>query len=264
MEAHIMDCRGVEFSTEKSGERMERALRIFPRGLLTRIIAFALYLLGAERKSIASVVGMPVESVKTALRVLLRDGFVALRDRRRSETAVRVAVTAVMPSLQISVRREGEWCIVAFGPDAKELRVPIAHKVKVRTILLTLLNAGLISPLETASLLGISSGHCRELAAHLTRSDVPDALVDKRCGQTKDYRVGPGEKAEMIQQLVARIVTGHSVSSEVLADLVNEQTNTKMSPRTIRWHLNKLGLSDIGNTLPELVATLKKTCNDVA
>ena len=258
-----MDCRVVEFSAEKSGERMERALRVFPRGLLTRIIALALYLLGAERKSIASVVSMPVESVKTVLRVVLRDGFVALRDRRQSEAAVRVAET-VTPPLEISVRREDEWCIVAFGPDAKELRVPIAHKVKVRTILLTLLNAGLVSPRETAALLGISSGHCRELAANLTRDDVPDVLVDKRCGQTEDYRVGAREKAEMIQQLVARIVTGHSVSSEVLADLVNEQTNTRMSPRTIRWHLNKLGLSDIRNTLPELVAALKKTCDDVA
>lgn len=253
-----MDCRCLEFSYEKSTERMESALRIFPLGILTRIIAFALYLLGAKRKSIALVVGMPTESVKTALRVLLRDGFTALRDRRQSDAAVRVA-SPVVPALQISVRREDEWCIVAFGADAKELRVPIAHKVKVRTLLLTLLNAELISPRETAPALGISSGHCRELAAKLSQSDVPDTLIDKRSGQTKDYRVGTQEKAEMIQQLAARTITGHPVSSEVLADLVNKQTNALVSPRTIRWHLNKLGLSNIRNTLPELVATLKKT-----
>ncbi|MEJ2711565.1 MAG: winged-helix domain-containing protein [Anaerolineales bacterium] len=218
-------------------------------------MALALYLLGAKRKSIASVVGMPAESVKTALRVVLRDGFEALRDRRRSNAAVGITDTVSM-SLQISVLREDEWCIVAFGPAGKELRLPLAHRVQVRTILLTLLNAGLISLRDTAAVLGMSSGHCRELAANLKGADVPETLVDKRIGQRKDYRVAAEEKAEMIQQLVARIVTGHPVSSQVLADLVNQRTNAGISARTIRWHLNKLGLSGIRKTLPGLVATL--------
>ena len=76
-----MDCRQVEFSPEKSQERIEKALRVFPRKLLMRILAFALHLLGAERKVVAALVGMPQESVKTALRLVLRDGFAALRDR---------------------------------------------------------------------------------------------------------------------------------------------------------------------------------------
>jgi hypothetical protein len=257
-----MDCRNIEFSPETSAERMERAARVFPPGLLKRIIALVLYLLGAKRGSIAAAVGMPQESVKTALRVILQDGFAALRDRRCSD-APRVAKTVGVP-LRISARQEGEWCVVAFGDNANEVRVPATHKIQVRTILLSFFNSGLLSMQETVSVLGVCPAHCRELAANLMLGDVPETLIDKRRGQAHDYRVGPEEKAEIIQQFVARAVTGHSTSSEVLAKFVNERIDVLVSPRTIRWHLNKLGLTSIKKSLPELVATLKKTSDNAA
>lgn len=257
-----MDCRDIELSPEKSAERMEKAERVFPEALLKRIIAFVLYLLGAKRGSIASVMGMPRESVKTAVRIILQDGFAAFRDRRRSD-APTIQRTVVTP-VHISARREGEWCVVAFGSDANEVKIPAAHKIQARTILLSLHNSGLLSVQETASVLGVCPGHCRELAANLTLGDVPDTLIDKRRGQAQDYKVGPEEKAEIIQQFAARAVTGHSTSSEDLARLVNERTDAGVSPRTIRWHSNKLGLAGIKKTLPELVSTLKKTHEDGA
>ncbi|MCP3878977.1 MAG: hypothetical protein GY701_11395, partial [Sulfitobacter sp.] len=106
-----MDCRQVRFSSEKSQERIHKALQVFPRKLLMRILAFAaekwreriqkalqefprkllmrilalaLHLLGARRKEVAALVEMPEESVKTLLRLVLRDGFTAVRDRRFS------------------------------------------------------------------------------------------------------------------------------------------------------------------------------------
>lgn len=257
-----MDCRDIELSPEKSAERMEKAKRVFPLALLKRIIAFVLYLLGAKRGSVASVSGMPQESVKTAVRVILQDGFAAFQDRRRSG-ATAIPQTVVAP-VRVSARREGEWYIVSFGTDANEVRIPAAHKIQARTIFLSLLNSELLSVQETASVLGVGPGHCRELAENLTRGDVPDTLIDKRHGQARDYKVGPEEKAEIIQQFAARAVTGHSTSSEELARLVNERTDAGVSPRTIRWHSNKLGLAGIKKTLPELVSTLKKTSDDGA
>ena len=49
---------------------------MFPKGLLMRLLAFALHLLGVNRKAVAALVGMPEESVKTAVRLAMRDGFV--------------------------------------------------------------------------------------------------------------------------------------------------------------------------------------------
>jgi hypothetical protein len=255
-----MDCRDIDLSPEKSAERMERATQVFPPALLKRIIVFVLYLLGAKRGSVASVMGMPRESVKTSVRVILQDGFEALRDRRRSD-APAIPQTVVTP-VHVSARREGEWFVVTLGSVGNEVKIPAGHKIQARTILLSLLNSELLSVQETASLLGVCPGHCRELAANLTRGDVPDTLIDKRRGQARDYKVGPEEKAEIIQQFTARAVTGHSTSSEDLAKLVNERTDAGVSPRTVRWHSNKLGLSGIKKTLPELVSTLKKTHDD--
>ena len=93
-----MDCRQVEFSTEKSQERIHKALQVFPRKLLMRILAFALHLLGARRKEVAALVEMPEESVKTLLRLVLRDGFTAVRDRRLSAVSPMASAPPEPPS----------------------------------------------------------------------------------------------------------------------------------------------------------------------
>ena len=251
-----MDCRGIEFSPEKSQERITNALRVFPPGVLNKILAFSIYLLGAKRRRVADLVGMPDESVKTAVRVALRDGFAALRDRRCSGIDRRPE--ACTTAMRISARREDEYCIVDFGVQEKELRIPLTHRIEARTVLLSLLNANLLSTTEVATALGLSCAHCRELAGKLSSDDVVDALVDKRQGQKQDYRVGPEKKAEIIQQFAARVVTGRSTSSDVLARVVNADSEVPLSPRTVRWHMDKLGLSGIKKTLPDLVRTLKK------
>lgn len=254
-----MDCRQVEFSPERSQTRIDKVLQVFPRKRLMFILAFSLYLLGAKRKVVAALAGMPEESVKTALRRVFLGGFPALRDRRGAE-APSVAPAPVGPL--VSVRREGDDCIVDLGASGNTLRIPGSHRIQGRTVVLSLLNAGVVAVPESAEALGISGAHCRELAHKLAASDVADALIDKRVGQKQDYRVGPEQKAEIIQQLAARAITGHKTSSEVLAEQVRERTGTKISARTVRWHIRNLGLTDIRNTLSGVVETLKKTPAD--
>jgi len=253
-----MDCRSIEFSFEKSEERIKKYEQVFRSMVLSRILLFALYLLGAKRTVVASLVKIPEESVKTTLRVLLRDGFPALLDRRSSDIG---AVPIIKVPRNISVRLEGEWCVVDLGENDKQLRILAAHKVHMRTILLSLLNAGLLSTEEIAFVLGISSAHCRELAGKLAQCDVGSSLLDKRQGQRSDYLIGPVQKAEIIQQFVARVATGSPATSEVITAVVNEQAGGVVSDRTVRWHMNKLGLASIKKTLPKLMETIKKNCD---
>lgn len=251
-----MDCRQIEFSPIKSEERIKRTLRVFPKGLLMRLLAFGLHLLGVRRKVVAALVGMPEESVKTVVRLATSEGFPALRDRRRSDGAL-VAKTTSSP--RITARREGKLYVVEIGPNRNCLRIPVTFHIQARTVLLSLVNAGLLSVQEAASTLGIHASHCRELARKLARHDVEDSLVDKRQGQKQDYLVGPEQKAEIIQQLAARAITQKSMSSADLADAVNERLQAGVSARTVRWHIRKLGLSHIKKTLPALIEALKKT-----
>ena len=255
-----MDCQDIGFSPEKSQERIDRALVVFDATVLDRILTLGLHLQGARRTEIASLVKRPEESVKTSIRVLLRDGLPALQDRRGSD--VGRVVNRPVRSLTVSTRREEECQIVDFGVPGKELRIPAQHKVQLRTVLLSFLNSGLLSVQDTAMALGISEGHCRELGGQLASADVEEALIDKRLGQTQDYRVGPAEKAELIQQFAARAVLGLSTSSETLVELVNQQAATTVSARTIRWHMKKLGLPAIRETLPELVEAQKKLLSE--
>jgi hypothetical protein len=255
-----MDCRQIEFSPEKSQERIQKALQLFPLKLLMRILAFTLHLLGAKRKDVAALVEMPEESVKTLLRLVLRDGFSALRDRRLSAAPPVIDVQPSPPLLSVQYDQKG-W-IIEFGVQGETLNIPVTHQVQARTVLLSLLNAGALSAQECASALGISAAHCRELSRKLVSDDVAQSLLDKREGQRRDYRVGPQQKAELIQQLAARAVTGHSTASDLLAEQVNERTQSGLSARTVRWHIRNLGLANIHNTLPQLVETLKKTPPD--
>jgi len=251
----IMDCRQVVFSTEKSQERIRKALQVFPRKLLMRIMAFALHLQGAKRKDIAALVAMPEESVKTLLAIVMRDAFPALRDRRCSSASV----TTPPPAPPLSISRNDEGLKIAFDSRGQTLNIPANHPVQARTIVLSLLNSGAISASESASVLDISPSHCRMLARQLAEHDVAEVLIDKREGQKQDYRMGTEQKAELIQQLVARAITGLSTSSEVLAEQVSKKTQVVLSPRTVRWHIHQLGLSKIQKTLPNFVETLKKT-----
>jgi len=233
-------------------------MRVIPMKVLNRLLGFALYLLGAKRKEVAALVGMPDESLKTFLSASFRDGWEALRDRRHSETRPQKELPSLSSSISVSLQADGDDCVMDFG-DSHTLRIPVAHKIKTRTILLSLMGPIELPTREVAHVLGISVARCLQLAAKLNENDVGEALVDKRSGQTHDYRVGPAEKAELIRQFAARAITGHSISSEALSDLVMQQTNTKISPRSLRWHASKLGLLDIKDSLPQLVESLKKT-----
>jgi hypothetical protein len=259
-EAPIMDCRDITFSADKSRERIDHALRVFPRKLLMRVLAFALHLLGAGRKEVAALVDMPEESVKTLLRLVMRDGFPALRDRRCTASAP--APHAAAAATAASVQGDGKGWTIELGTCGGAVHIPITHPLQARTLVLSLVNAQVLPVQQCAAALDLSPAHCRTLARELADRDVAQALLDKRVGQQRDYRVGPAQKAQIIQQWAARTVTGRSTSSAALAREVNALTESRLSARTVRWHLQHLGLSAIRDTLPQLVETLKKTPTD--
>ena len=259
-----MNCQDLVFSEEKSKQRRERAGLVFGSDSILRILTFALHLMGAKRSGIADVLQIPDESVKTILRVLLRDGPPALRDRRvsidtppRSPTQpTRTATQRARPLCPI--RRQAQCLEVDCGDPSKPLRLPVAHKIQTRTVLLSMCHAGLLSTQDAASALDISVPHCYQLSRALEASDVGEALIDKRRGQRTDYRMGAEQKAELIQEFASQAVLRLPTSSSVLTDLINQRTECDVSDRTVRWHMNKLALSSIRQTLPHVVEEKKR------
>ncbi len=253
-----MDCQNIAFSPQQSEKRIEKALRVLPSQVLKRILFFALYLLGARKNTIASLVDIPEDSVKTTISRVMRDGLSAFRDRRQSVNTYESQLTTPPLNNQVSILNEEDYCTVTFGKMGHPLKIQRNHQVHLRSVLLSLLQANLLSVQIVCSTLNITAAHCRELSARLMNEGVAETLIDKRKGQIQQFRVDSSIKAELVQHFVARAVTGHSTSSQTLAGIINETQKTIISPRTIRWHMNKLGLMKIKKTLPELVNTLKK------
>ena len=253
-----MDCQNITFSPKQSQKRIERTLRVVPSGVLKRVLFFALYLLGARVNAIASLVQMPEESVKTTISRVMRDGIPAFLDRRKSVKTYEAQLLPHPQASQASILVAEGYCEITFGDMDHQLKIPQSHRVHLRSVLLSLLQANLLSAHTVSSALGITTSHCRELSAKLANDGVTEVLVDKRKGQRQDFRVDSSVKAEIIQHFAARLMTGHSVSSQAIAELINDTQATTISARTIRWHMNKLGLMKIKKTLPGLVETLKK------
>jgi len=254
-----MNCQNIIFSPLQSKKRIERALRVLPSQGLKRILLFALYLLGARLNEIASLVQMPEESVKTTISRLMRDGLSAFHDRRQSAKTYVLQLLSPPQELQTSVLIEGDYCAITFGNMEHQLKIQRNHRVHLKTVLLSLLQANLLTVHTVSSILGITARHCQELSAKLLNDGVAEVLVDKRQGQKQDFRVDLSVKAELIQHFAARAVTGYSTSSQALTEIINDTKKTTISSRTVRWHMNKLGLMKIKKTLPKLVKTLKKT-----
>lgn len=255
-----MDCQSMVFSPKHSRKRIEKALQTLPELVVKKILFFALYLLGAKMNAIASLIKMPEESGKTAISRILRDGMQALRDRRYSvKTCEHQLPLSPLPEQQVSVETQDGSCVITFANSSQQLKILQSHRVHLKSVILSLLAADLVSTHTASTALGISVAHCRDLSEKLLDEGVCAVLVDKRKGQQHDFRVNPQVKAELVQQFAARSIAGYSVSSQSLTEIINDNQGTTVSPRAIRWHMNKLGLMDIKKTLPNLVESLKKT-----
>jgi len=137
------------------------------------------------------------------------------------------------------------------------LKIPTRNRLQCRTVLLTFLDSGLLSVEQTAQALELSSKQTKNLRNELLSNDI-NGLLDKRKGQLVDYGFSPTIKSELIQQYVLNVAVGTSISSSRLSDDLKKRCDYDLVPRSIRLHINKLGLPNIRESLPELLSRYKK------
>lgn len=254
----MLDCRDLpQLSYERSQKRLERATNVLGAKVVTRLLAFSLYLLGANRDALAGCLGIRLETLKSLVKRGFSDGLAALEDRRRSFSTF-LPCQAPAAELRPKVSLEPETLVVEFD-EGTRMRVPLRNRIQCRTVLLTMAGSKLLSVDEVADGLGLSAERVRKLKTKLAQYDVVEALVDQRSGQQRDYRVTPEVKAELIQQYVVNLQTEGRTSSEKLKDDLNNRCNIEIASRTIRLHVAKLGLPLIRDSLPQLLSEVKKT-----
>lgn len=253
----MLDCRDLpQLSYERSKKRLERATGVLGAKVVTRLLAFSLYLLGANREALAGCLEMPLETLKSLVKRGFSDGLAALEDRRGSSTLL--PCQSPVAKLEAKVLLEPETLVIEFD-EGTRMEVPLRNRIQCRTVLLTMAASKLLSSDEVGDGLGLSAERVRKLKAKLAQRDVVEALVDQRKGQQRDYRLTPEVKAELIQQYVVNLQTDGLTSSEKLRDDLSNRCNIEIASRTIRLHVARLGLPLIRDSLPQLLAEVKKT-----
>lgn len=256
------NCPGdLTFSSTHARKRREAARTSLGEGTTLKILAFGLFLLGARREDIARYLGMPMGTLLSFLTRVGTHGLDAMRDRRRTRATSPSQPQPPDDRSPCSVETHEAHVRVEFRVPNRELTIPLANTLQIRAVLLTLLDNGLLAVEEVARPLDLSPRRVRDLMTAMRDEDLV-ALFDKRKGQTKDYRFTPEIKSELVQQVAVNAITGQPTSSRAIAESLQERCSIELSDRSIRWHMSKLGLTRLAQTLPALVMALKKTPDD--
>ncbi len=242
------------FSKKHSINRIDKANNSLGEDLVTRILAFAYYLLGANLRELAQYLNSQRVTVKAMVHRILLEGLPAFEDRRQRTSTFLPPPQPTPKEPVLSLKPE--TVVVEFNNNHK-IEMPRENKIQCQTVLLTLLHNNILNLDDVAHALALSTERTRKLKTALIAEDSP-VLIDKRRGQLHDYRITPDLKAEMIQQFVLNISTKVSTSSQQLSNDLQKRCQVDLDPRTIRIHLVKLGLPEIRHTLPGLLQNVKK------
>jgi len=231
---------------------MEQAQQVVGPAVLQRLLCYALYLLGLNRQTIGQVLGIPSETAKSIIKTINRDGLGALEDRRQQSAVLR-------PKDQpVTLREEGTNITVDLGIGDRVLQLNREDPLQVKTILLTMVNNGLLKKRQVAEVLQITPTYTAILACRLDERGA-GSLLDQRQGQKHDFRVPLEVKAELVQQFALDVMTSGQTSGRAISAELKQRCDIFVPARTVRHHLARMGLGKIKKSLPQLVSAVKKT-----
>ena len=243
----------LNYSDLHRNNRLAQAREILGTMFVNRIIAFALFLLGANRKEIAKYLEIPLDTMLSFFTRITKYGSSGFLDRRtkpqRQSDNKYNALTCSIKESQLEFH---------FGSTSKIIKIPEDNVLQYKTIILTFLDNGIINRKEAAKALNYSSGNTDKLL-HKIRTEDISCLIDKRQGQKKYYLFTPEIKSELILQFAANAATGKSTSSSVLADGLKQRTSLQLSHRSIRYHIAGLGLKGKSKALQKLIGFKKNS-----
>jgi len=248
----------LTFSKAHADKRVQAAAQTLGEVVVKRLLAFALFLMGARREDIARHLSIPLGTLFSLLTRIGQHGLPAVEDRRHRHSSFRAPAQPSTPPLTVASEKSG--VVLEFGaPGARvSVSIPGQNPLQTKVFLLTLLDNGVLDRSQVARLLGYSATHVARMARQLAADDV-QALLDKRQGQRQDYRVTPQVKAELVQQFTVDLITRGQTSGEAISAELEDRCQITVPPRTVRHHLARMGLPTIRHSLPQLLAAVKKT-----
>jgi len=249
-----MNCEILSFSQKLSVQRIRQAESLPGKKTVQKILSYALFLLGVSRSGISSFLNMPPGSIRSLVRAINNCGLAGFEDQRTKTSLFKPPLAEqITPILKAKDSR----LEIDFGIGNLTLQISEFNPIQKKVVLLSLLNSGFLNRSEVADALHLSIDRTGKLAKKLEQEDVKE-IFDQRQGQKQDYRFTSEIKAELIQQFIIETMAHRPTSGEQLAKRLKERCQLTLSARSILYHLSRLGLSSIRNSLPEHLAELKK------
>ena len=258
LKGDVLDCQ-LQFSSSQSQKRLQFAYSILGEKATHRLIAAALYLLGARRSAIANFLNLSGDTLKSFFSRFLHEGIPALHDGRTKIAQSPSQLSSLpMPAPFPTIEVGDQALSISFGTSATVIQIPLDCPLLTRAVLLSFCHNQLLTYAQVSPFLHASSDHLRRLSHRLFSEDLP-VLIDGRQGATQDFRVSTEVKAELVQQFVLDLAQFGHTSGQSLSDHLKERCHVHLPARTVRFHLQKMGLSQIKDSLPELLKAVKKT-----
>lgn len=246
-----MDCPQLPDtqSAVNGRKRLETAETVLGRDVLTRLLIYALYLLGFKREALADMFGYQLAGVKSIIDRVGAYGLEGLFDRRRTFREPE----ALKP--EVSVK---EGAIMIYTPEPVEMTLGADDLLARKVVASALADSGIITVAQGAALLGYTPQAFSRLLKRYREEGSAD-LIDKRKGQQHDYKVDLSVKSEILYHFLKLACQNEPFSSKEIHQAVSAAFPEKeISERTIRHHLSRLGFGEVQRRLKEELFRGKK------
>ena len=249
-----MNYEDLIFSEKLANQRIAQAENILGKKTVQKLLTYALFLLGVNRKSIAMFLNTPQGSVRSLVLAINKRGLLSFEDQRSKKSMFKPPLPEIV---EAKIEIDKSYLQVNFNIANLFLRIPSSNLYQKRVILLTMLNNGLLERNDVANALELSADRAGKLAKKLEKEDVK-SVIDQRKGQTQDYRFTPEIKGQLIEQFFIEAISNRPTGGERLAKIMKERCKLNLSAVSIKSHLLKLGLPNIKDSLYEYFVETKK------
>ena len=246
--------KDLSFNSVIAIKRLKKARMIFKEAFLINILCLCLYLLGMKRNDIASLLDISENTVRAKARTFMRDGAPSLTERRGGRQSNSVMEEKAVKK-NVIIEQKTRETIINLGDFS--ISIPENNPLQTRTVLLTLVQNNILSNSEAAKILNFTPVHIARLCKELENKDI-HSLVDSRKGQKQDYRYTPDIKSELIQTVVLNCLAGEKTSGKSVGAELEEKFEVPFSERSVRHHMEKLGLNQLKKSLRERYDSVKK------
>jgi len=151
-------------SQAHADKRLRAASSTVGEAVVQRLLAYALFLMGAKREEIAAQLSMPLGTLLSLLTRIGQHGVAAIEDRRFRHSAFAPPLPPTVPPPSVAV--SSSTVQITMGSPAITVSIPQRNRLQTKVVLLTLLDSGVLERAQVARLLGYSATHVARLARH--------------------------------------------------------------------------------------------------